>query len=100
MRIMLLLLSLAVCFLIGVLYGMDREKDDVAQDSTLEHEIVESIEDKLVVEEPEENVEQVHVIQSGDNTPAYKAASALSSVVEFIYEIIVEILFQISKLFY
>lgn len=100
MRIMLLLLSLAVCFLIGVLYGMDREKDDVAQDSTLEHEIVESIEDKQVVEEPEENVEQVHVIQSGDNTPAYKAAAALSSVVEFIYEIIVEILFQISKLFY
>lgn len=101
MRAGLLLLGLAVCFLIGVLYGVERESgadgDTIGERET----VIEVIqEEEEVTEEPVfENKEAAGAIQS-DTTPAYKAASALESVVKFFYEIIVEILFQVSKLFY
>lgn len=98
MRGILLLLCLVVCFLFGLLYGMDHNREvntDVSKEVV--RETVQ--ESPVVAEPPAESTEEVNLVQS-DTTPAYKAASALESIVTFFYEIVVELLYQVSKLFY
>ena len=98
MRIILLILTLAVCFLAGVLYGVDSEPsiqvDNIEQEAEIEV-------DNIVTEvshEPSE--ESITIVETATTTPAYEAASALETIVDFLFEIVVDILLHISQLFF
>ena len=97
-RGLLLLFGLVVCFLFGLLYGIDHDRHATSE---VVDPVVPEVTEEIPVEKdvPEEPNEEITLIQS-DSTPAYKAASALETIVTFFYEIIVEILYQISRLFY
>lgn len=95
MRIISFVLLFTVCFLSGILYA--NQQTTVKEDET-ENKIVESI-DREEVETFEADTSEVIPVQN-TNTPAFQAASALETVVNFFYEIIVDILYQVSKLFY
>lgn len=97
MRILLAILFLAIFFLAGVLYGADHLQvtnvNELHQDTGIEmnHDVPVDVHENKDV--------NVVPIQSAD-TPAYKAASALESVVDFFYDVIVDILVHFSKLFF
>lgn len=96
MRILVLILIVAVFFLAGVLYGVN---NNVSQSDTVEHveQELDSVSERELAKDVSQEMSQP--VQSLD-TPAYKTASALQSIVQFISDIIVDILFQVSKLFY
>ena len=97
MRIIMLILTLVVCFLAGVLYGVDSKQplhvNSVEQETEIE---MESTIQEMSQEVPEETVTLVQTA----TTPAYEAASALKTIVDFFYEIVVDILLHVSKLFF
>lgn len=97
MRGILLLLCLVVCFLFGLLYGIDQDRG--AHSSEIVQEEMEQEHPPAVEDSPLHPPEEVNLAQS-DETSAYKMASALESIINFFYEIVIEILFQASKLFY
>lgn len=98
MRIIMFILSLAVCFLVGVLYGTGQERG-TTDDGTDDSLPITQTEEKVIADIPEEAVEVSVPLQSVE-TPAYKAASALETIVNFFYEVVVGVLYQLSRLFY
>ncbi|MBN6205643.1 hypothetical protein JYK21_04190 [Ralstonia pickettii] len=97
MRIILFVLLLTVCFLSGVLYATNQ------QTTAKEEQLTENTVVETEVELPQGNqeIEAAEIIPAQNiDTPAFQAASALETVVSFFYEIIVDILYQVSKLFY
>ena len=95
-----------------MLYGMDRE-NHASPDRTISQEELEtesiSVSDELTeIEERngDENADEIVIkqnLQSQKNEPAHfteKAASFLGTVVKGFYDIVVQILYQISQLFY
>lgn len=110
MRTIIFFLLLMICFLAGVLYATDHQatvKEPYLTNNTAV-EIDEGmtdekqdtgIEESLVEEKQDTVTEETVPVQKMD-TPAFQAASALETVVSFFYEIIVDILYQVSKLFY
>lgn len=97
MRIILFVLLLTVCFLSGILYATN------LQTTPKEEHLTENIVVETELEQTQENKEiEAAEKMSAQNidTPAFQAASALETVVSFFYEIIVDILYQVSKLFY
>lgn len=97
MRILLAVLFLVIFFLAGVLYGADHLQvenvNELHPDSGIEMNNDDSVE---VYENEDINVVPIQ----SDDTPAYKAASALESVVDFFYDVVVDILVHFSKLFF
>lgn len=102
MRVILLMVALVICFLFGVMYGMDNQQTaDVRPFEQKSEEIVaDRVTDQRLVEADVETDKEMTVVAETSSTPAYKAASALEAVVDFLYEIIVGILYQVSKLFF
>lgn len=97
MRVILIILMLMICFLAGVLYGTDQQVAGNNEPPTQQAntEVQERMAEEIESIENEEIISVQNV-----NAPVFKAATALETVVNFFYEIIVGILFQISKLFY
>lgn len=94
MRFIFFIFALALCFILGVQYGVDRQEYAVESPVSQENVIEE------INEIPEEQSIETSHLNTGDTTTAYKAASALESLVDLVYEVIVHFLYQISKLFY
>lgn len=99
MRSFAFLLLLAVIFLLGLLIGIDRDKpiNDINQDTANLSELMvnkdtssesESVEEVVILEVMPDSSE--HLIQ--------KTASFLESSVTGFYDMIVEVLYQISSL--
>ncbi|MHA6250924.1 hypothetical protein [Oceanobacillus sp. CAU 1775] len=97
MRIILLIFALALCFFMGVQHGMEKQVRHVAPVEDVEVAVEADFSESVESELPQAS--QMNMA-STQNTTAYKAAIALESVVDFIYEIIVHFLYQVSKLFY
>lgn len=95
MRFIFFIIALALCFILGIQYGLDKEVNDVVSQVSQENNTVEESNIK-----PIEQSIKTNQMSTGNTTTAYKAANALASLVDFIYEIIVNVLYQISKLFY
>lgn len=102
MRTLIIFLLLAVCFLGGVVFGMDR--DSFADED--EHAPIE--ENKEIVDMTEEQEEipvesSVHQQAAALDEPVYftqKLASFLGSAVRGFYEGIVQVLYFISEQFF
>lgn len=106
MRFITILLLFAVCFLGGALYGVSQERSAYEQQPI---EVAEVREEQPNIEAEERRAVEVGntyepieetTLTPTDSTPAYKAASALETIVNFFYEIVVELLYQVSRLFY
>ncbi|MEJ8766584.1 MULTISPECIES: hypothetical protein [unclassified Oceanobacillus] len=106
MRFITILLLFAVCFLGGALYGVNQERSAYEQQP---REVAEVREEQPNIEAEERRAVEVGntyepieetTLTPTDSTPAYKAASALETIVNFFYEIVVELLYQVSRLFY
>ncbi|GGN54685.1 MULTISPECIES: hypothetical protein [Oceanobacillus] len=111
MRFITILLLFAVCFLGGALYGVNQERSAYEEQP---REVAEVREEQPNEEQPNIEAEERRAVEVGntyepieettltptDSTPAYKAASALETIVNFFYEIVVELLYQVSRLFY
>lgn len=98
MRSFAFLLLLAVVFLLGLLIGVDRD-NKVENDIQTAADFTEVIIKDDIIEEPKES----HVIlvdASVDSSEhiTQKAASFLESGVKVFYDVIVEVLYQISSL--
>lgn len=99
MRFILFLLILALCFLLGVLYGV--EKDLQRETAQPTDEMVEQAEEGKDNEiELLEPVAEEIALAHSEATSSYKVASALQTIVDFFYNIVVEVLYEVSKLFY
>ena len=98
MRIILLILTLAVCFFAGVIYGADSEPsiqvDNIEQESEIK------VDSPITEMSHEPSEESITIVQTAATTPAYEAASALETIVDFLFEIVVDILLHISQLFF
>lgn len=106
MRFITILLLFAVCFLGGALYGVNQERSAYEEQP---REVAEVREEQPNIEAEEQRAVEVGntyepieetTLTPTDSTPAYKAASALETIVNFFYEIVVELLYQVSRLFY
>ncbi|MCF3941819.1 hypothetical protein [Oceanobacillus alkalisoli] len=106
MRVIIILLLFAVFFLGGTLYGVNQERntyEDQPRESAKvaeEEPIIETEERQTVGVGNEYDPIEETTLTPTDSTPAYKAASALETIVSFFYEIVVEVLYQVSRLFY
>lgn len=99
-RSFIVILLLAVFFLTGMLYGMDNndiaikeesgQSEELDQTVGLEEEQVETVETSSI--DVMERAEPVHFVQ--------KAASFLEAGVKGFYEVVVQILYQVSQLFF
>ncbi|MBY7143333.1 hypothetical protein KFZ56_09730 [Virgibacillus sp. NKC19-3] len=93
-RSFIVILLLAVFFLTGMLYGMDNKNtavnDESDQTVVIEEEEVETVEPSST--DVMDRQEPVHFIQ--------KAASFLEVGVKGFYEVVVQLLYQISQLFF
>lgn len=104
MRIITILLLFAVCFLGGALYGVSQERS-VNEEQPRDFAVLEEQPNMEAekrwgeVVNTYEPIEETILVPT-DSTPAYKAASALETIVNFFYEIVVELLYQVSRLFY
>ncbi|MEC5422200.1 hypothetical protein QGM71_01665 [Virgibacillus sp. C22-A2] len=98
-RSFVVLLLLAVFFLTGVLYGMDRGEISLHDEATKEVELVESQElastQMVLVEQELDN----HNMEEAEHF-TQKTASFLEAGVKGFYEVIVQILYQVSQLFF
>lgn len=95
MRLIIIVLALFICFLLGVVYGSDRDNNEY-----IKPEFSYGTGEQIEIERsqyPQDVSEDMMV--GADNTPIYKTASALQTVVDFFYDVIVEILYQLSRLF-
>lgn len=96
-RFLMAALLLAIFFLVGALYGMDRSVvSGTGQGSAEVPELEAQQEEPEITEEP---VIAAPVEMEGPVPFTQKAASLLETVVKGFYEVIVEILFQISQVF-
>lgn len=86
-----------ICFLAGVLYATDHQA--TVKEPYLTNNTAVEIDEGMTDEKQDTVTEETVPVQRID-TPAFQAASALETVVSFFYEIIVDILYQVSKLFY
>gem|GEM_PF-1711701 len=106
------LLLLVIVFLVGMVIGADREQDVIPvnnkqEESEFTEEMVQLENDAdittedgepLFIEDREMEEQTASVDQSGHST--LKIASFLESIVTGFYNIIVDILYQISSLFF
>ncbi|WP_100010589.1 hypothetical protein [Lentibacillus sediminis] len=96
-RFLIAALLLAVFFLVGALYGMDRSMVSGIDQRDAEVPVLEQPqEEPEVIEEP---VIAAPVEMEGPVPLTQKAASLLETVVKGFYEVIVTILYQISQVF-
>jgi len=106
------LLLLVIVFLVGMLIGVDREQDTLPADNIQEEQefnkemvqlendadITTEDEDHLFIEDEEMEEQTASVDQSEHST--LKIASFLESIVTGFYNIVVDILYQVSSLFF
>jgi|SRR5690625_849271 len=97
------LLLLIVVFLTGMLLGIDRERDMVSSPEASES-ILSPSESNLSTDDdsPFDESNQSEVANEIEAKPHFtqKAASFLEGGVKGFYEVVVEILYQISRLFF
>lgn len=101
MRSFIVLLLLTVVFLSGMLIGMDRKEESHANNIPSEMNVIEQTDNLAYGDGYEEQpviVEQIIEIEGPAQT-TQKIASFLEAGVKGFYEIIVEVLFQVSSLF-
>lgn len=106
-RSFIVILLLAVFFLSGTLYGMDHSKGVEDEDvlpsmeaSDNQRESAETMSETVELEE-QEKIEQTRLAQaSGPQHFTEKMANFLETAVKGFYEVVVEILYQISALFF
>ncbi|MBU5265869.1 hypothetical protein [Virgibacillus proomii] len=100
-RSVIILLLLAICFLTGVVYGnqgtVNKEQESIASDKT-EEITLPSIE-KINKATSEENSAPLAEVEAPAPVTE-KTASILEASITGFYEIVVEILYQISQLFF
>ncbi|PAV29010.1 hypothetical protein CIL05_13600 [Virgibacillus profundi] len=111
-RSFIVLLLFALFFLTGMLYGMDKENNTATDDSVETIESVDSVKNEEkqieIVEVDGEPVQAEEVIVNSnkpelDDQPIHiteKTASFLEAGVKGFYEVVVQILHQISQLFF
>jgi cell division septation protein DedD len=104
-RTFIVALLLAVFFLSGTLYGMDRDRGGSRQEvPAIEapQEQQESAETLATTKELEEmeKIEELRAAEMNEKHFTVKTASFLETAVKGFYEIVVEMLYQISSLFF
>ncbi|GAB3050716.1 hypothetical protein [Virgibacillus ainsalahensis] len=100
-RSFIVILLLAVFFLTGMVYGIER--DDLAgKDETIEEieEKEQMVEETEQIETVDQAVSQEALEMEGKVHFTQKAASLLETVVKGFYEMVVQMLYQISQLFF
>lgn len=95
MRIIFVILLFIVIFMAGMLYGVKYDKADSHNVPPEEPAVMMNYPNL----ETEEELLEVTIVHT-DNTPAFQAASAMESVVQFFYDMIIEFLYHISKVFF
>lgn len=99
-RSFIVILLLAVFFLTGMLYGMDNNDIAINDESGQSG----SPDQAVVIEEEVETIESTSSIDVMDRQePVHfiqKAASFLEAGVKGFYEVVVQILYQVSQLFF
>ncbi|MBM7597911.1 hypothetical protein JOC34_000268 [Virgibacillus halotolerans] len=106
-RSFIVVLLLAVFFLSGTLYGMDRgegaEKNEALSSLKTSDDQQDNLETTAATTELEE-MEKIEKLRAEEmNEPEHftvKTASFLETAVKGFYEVVVEILYQISSLFF
>lgn len=104
-RSFIVLLLLAVFFLAGTLYGMDRESVDAMDEKIGSIEVPSNNpesnnynNERIVNKEKAEGINEMEMKEPNHFTE--KAASFLEAGVKGFYEVIVQILYQVSQLFF
>lgn len=96
-RSFIVLLLLAVFFLAGTLYGMDRG-DVAAKDEKIASVEVPNNNEQAETIKKAEETNTIKIQETGHFTE--KAASFLEAAVTGFYEVVVQILYQVSQLFF
>lgn len=105
-RSVIFLLLFALFFLTGMLYGMDRENYAMPNSSVNQEETVPDTapeKEPIAIEEAvNETVtdQNLHSPESESKHFTEKAASFLGTAVKAFYDVVVQILYQISQLFF
>lgn|SRR5690625_1389853 len=101
MRSFIVLLLLIVVFLVGMLIGIEREGGMHANNNLLESSEIEQVDKSTNWEAYEEQFileEEMLEVEASEHT-TQKVAAFLEAGVKGFYEIIVEVLFEISSFF-
>ncbi|MGY0694329.1 hypothetical protein ACW2QC_16365 [Virgibacillus sp. FSP13] len=99
-RSFITLLLLAVCFLTGMLLGIDRGQDDNAHQEEEIKEVI--VSDKDVEQDTNDTIEIESETPTNIDSPAsftQKMASFLEVGIKGFYEMVVMIVYQIAQLF-
>lgn len=104
-RSFVFMLILLIVFLCGIVVGIERETKDDLSASPISEQV--QVEEKQEITEADENasknpVWQMEELKDVDESPLFveKVAGILETVVTTFYEIIVELLYQIAKIFF
>ncbi|WP_284140453.1 MULTISPECIES: hypothetical protein [unclassified Virgibacillus] len=104
MRSFVVLLLLVICFLGGMLVGMDKINE--VGNAQLNEGVTKDAQDEMVEPTKEESdivTQQVNTVSVDDRLPTHftqKTAAFLEKSVNHFYEAVVNILYQITQLFF
>ncbi|WP_067727363.1 hypothetical protein [Oceanobacillus damuensis] len=99
MRLLVVLLFMAVFFLSGIVYGMNKEQDlPTVTDFTEERGTEE--EQNVIVETVSTPVSQPDITEASSVQYTQKTASILEAGVKGFFEVLMEFMYQIAKIFF
>lgn len=103
-RSLIVVLLLAVCFLTGVVYGNDKQAEEsTPQQTEMKVDVKEAKDEVLQTKTTSDTTEVITEEKINTNGPSpvtEKTASILEAGVSGFYEVVVEILYQVSQLFF
>lgn len=95
-RSFIVLLLLAVFFLAGTVYGTDRGNNAINNEKVETIEMSDNMEQMVMAETSEIDSSEI----TEPTHPTEKAASIMGAAVTGFYEVVVQILYQVSQLFF